>query len=50
MAGNTYQITPFMQVADLAAALRFFVETLGFEPIINDGGYAYSSAKAPAFA
>jgi catechol 2,3-dioxygenase-like lactoylglutathione lyase family enzyme len=41
MAGNTYQITPFMQVADFEAAIRFFVDTLGFEPIVNDGGYAY---------
>lgn len=41
MTGNTYQITPFMQVADLAAAVRFFVDTLGFETLVEGGGYAY---------
>jgi catechol 2,3-dioxygenase-like lactoylglutathione lyase family enzyme len=41
MSGNTYQITPFMHVADFAAALRFLTETLGFAAIVNDGGYAY---------
>jgi len=40
MAGNTLRITPFMQVTDLAAAVRFF-ELLGFEAIVNDGVYAY---------
>ena len=29
MAGNTIQITPFMHVADVEAATRFFVEVLG---------------------
>ena len=41
MSGNTYQITPFMHVADFNGALRFLTETLGFTAIINDGGYAY---------
>jgi catechol 2,3-dioxygenase-like lactoylglutathione lyase family enzyme len=41
MSGNTFQITPFMHVADFAGALRFLTETLGFAAIINDGGYAY---------
>ena len=41
MSGNTYQITPFMHVADFEGALRFLTETLGFAAIINDGGYAY---------
>lgn len=41
MNGNTYQITPFMHVADFDGALGFLTETLGFQAIINDGGYAY---------
>lgn len=41
MAGNTYQITPFMHVIDLEEAVRFLVDVLGFTAIINDGGYAY---------
>ncbi|MFM7403866.1 MAG: VOC family protein [Erythrobacter sp.] len=41
MNGNTYQITPFMHVADFAGAVHFLVETLGFEAHVNDGGYAY---------
>lgn len=41
MSGNTYQITPFMHVADFEGAVRFLTETLGFTAIINDGGYAY---------
>ena len=38
---NTLQITPFMHVADLDAAVRFFVDVLGFKPWIHDSGYAY---------
>jgi catechol 2,3-dioxygenase-like lactoylglutathione lyase family enzyme len=41
MTGNTYQITPFMHVADFERALRFLTETLGFTAFFNDGGYAY---------
>jgi catechol 2,3-dioxygenase-like lactoylglutathione lyase family enzyme len=41
VSGNTYQITPFMQAVDFDAALRFFIDALGFEAKINHGGYAY---------
>lgn len=41
MSGNTYQITPFMHVVDIDGAVRFFVDVLGFRPVINGGGYAY---------
>lgn len=41
MSGNTWQITPFMHVADFDGALRFLTETIGFAAIVNDGGYAY---------
>ena len=34
MAGNTIQITPVMHVADVAGAVRFFVEMLGFSGLI----------------
>lgn len=38
---NTLQITPFMHVADLKAAVAFLVETLGFTVRVEGGGYAY---------
>lgn len=41
MIGNTYQITPFMHVADFEAALRFLTDTIGFTATVHDGGYAY---------
>ena len=41
MAGNTLQITPVMHVADVAGAVRFFVELLGFAAPISDERYAY---------
>ena len=41
MTGNTIRITPFMHVADVAAAVRFFVEVLGFTAPIADERYAY---------
>lgn len=40
-SNNTLQITPFMHVKDVAAAVRFLTEVLGFEEIIADPGYAY---------
>lgn len=48
MSDNTYQITPFMQVADLRGAVEFFVETLGFRAIVNEGGYAYLEREGAA--
>jgi catechol 2,3-dioxygenase-like lactoylglutathione lyase family enzyme len=38
---NTIQITPFMHVRDLDAALAFVCGTLGFEPVVRMEGYAY---------
>ena len=40
MAGNTLQITPFMHVANVAAAVGDF-EKLGFAAIVHDSRYAY---------
>jgi len=37
---NTLQITPFMHVRDMEAALAFFTR-LGFEAAIRMGNYAY---------
>jgi catechol 2,3-dioxygenase-like lactoylglutathione lyase family enzyme len=41
MAGNTYQITPFMHVIDVDEAVRFLVDVLGFTALVHDAGYAY---------
>lgn len=41
MSANTLQITPFMHVAELDAALAFLTETLGFAVLVEGGGYAY---------
>jgi catechol 2,3-dioxygenase-like lactoylglutathione lyase family enzyme len=38
---NIIQITPFMHVEDLGAALKFFNEILGFETTFRLPGYAY---------
>lgn len=40
MTGNTLQITPFMHVADVGAAVAF-LETLGFVALVHDRRYAY---------
>lgn len=40
--GNFLQITPFMHVPDLDAAVRFFRDLLGFEVhVYRDADYAY---------
>jgi catechol 2,3-dioxygenase-like lactoylglutathione lyase family enzyme len=41
MTGKTLQITPFMHVADVDAAVRFFTEVLGFTALMQTPGYAY---------
>jgi hypothetical protein len=41
MAGNTLQITPFMHVEDVAGAVRFFTEVLGFTVRAQSPQYAY---------
>jgi catechol 2,3-dioxygenase-like lactoylglutathione lyase family enzyme len=38
---NILQITPFMHVAELEPAVRFFTELLGFTCCVQGGGYAY---------
>ncbi len=35
------QITPFMHVPDLEAALAFFVDVLGFRVVLQHDNYAY---------
>ena len=39
--GNFRQITPFMHVPDLAAAIAFFEDVLGFETLFRMSDYAY---------
>ena len=39
--GNFRQITPFMHVPDIDAAIAFFEGLLGFSPLFRDGDYAY---------
>jgi catechol 2,3-dioxygenase-like lactoylglutathione lyase family enzyme len=41
MTGNTIQITPFMHVRDLGAALDFLVDVLGFSVPLRADNYAY---------
>ena len=48
MSGNTYQITPFMHVADLAAAVDFLTGTLGFAVAFRDANYAYVEREGAA--
>jgi catechol 2,3-dioxygenase-like lactoylglutathione lyase family enzyme len=48
MGGNTLQITPFMHVADLDAAVRFFVDTLGFAVRFRHSNYAYVEREGAA--
>jgi catechol 2,3-dioxygenase-like lactoylglutathione lyase family enzyme len=39
--GNFLQITPFIHVPNLDAALSFFEDLLGFRTLVKGGGYAY---------
>ena len=39
--GNFLQITPFIHVPDLDAAISFFEDLLGFRTRVKGGGYAY---------
>ena len=41
MTGNTIQITPFMHVAEVDPAVRFFVDILGFTALVHARDYAY---------
>lgn len=38
---NIVQITPFLPVSDIAAAIGFYTEILGFTCFVNEDGYAY---------
>lgn len=48
VSDNTIQITPFMHVADLEAALLFLTETLGFVVRHRDANYAYIEREGAA--
>lgn len=39
--GKIIQITPCIHVQDFEGAVRFFVELLGFTPVIHGDDYAY---------
>jgi catechol 2,3-dioxygenase-like lactoylglutathione lyase family enzyme len=43
--GNIFQVTPFMHVPDLEAALAFMSGTLGFGVEFRMGNYAYVSRE-----
>ena len=45
---NFIRITPFMHVPDVAAAVRFFVEILGFKAWIQVSDYAYVQREVAA--
>lgn len=38
---KVHQITPFLHVPDMEAALKFFCDTLGFEAKYRESNYAY---------
>jgi catechol 2,3-dioxygenase-like lactoylglutathione lyase family enzyme len=38
---NFIQVTPFIHVTELAQAVRFFTEILGFEVLLHVSDYAY---------
>lgn len=42
---NVLQITPFMHVADVEEAVRFFTDILGFDCEHHEAGYAYVSLE-----
>ena len=48
MVENTIQITPFMHVADVGAAVTFFVDVLGFTARISGDRYAYVEREGAA--
>lgn len=43
---NFVQITPFMHVPDLAKALAFFTDVLGFQVLLRTDEYAYLEREA----
>lgn len=46
---NFIQVTPFLHVQDLEAALSFFVDLLGFEVPYREAGYAYVHRETVGF-
>jgi len=46
---NFIQITPFMHVHDIEAALDFFTATLGFEVLFRMDNYAYIEREGVGF-
>lgn len=46
---NFIQITPFMVIADIEAALAFFTGTLGFEVLLRQSNYAYIERDGVGF-
>lgn len=45
MTGNIVQVTPFMLVPDIGAAIAFMVDTLGFAVDFRMNDYAYVSRE-----
>lgn len=43
------QVTPFMHVPDVEAAVDFFRDTLGFRDVHRERGYAYVEREVCAF-
>ena len=43
--GNIIQVTPFMHVPDIEAALAFMTQVLGFGVDPREAGYAYVSRE-----
>jgi len=49
MAGNFVQVTPFMHVPDLKAAVTFFTDILGFRCLLQMSDYAYVHREKVGF-
>lgn len=49
MPGNFIQVTPFMHVPDLKAAVAFFTDILGFRCLLQFSDYAYVHRETVGF-
>jgi catechol 2,3-dioxygenase-like lactoylglutathione lyase family enzyme len=47
--GNFIQVTPFMHVPDIDAAVRFFNDVLGFKTLFRQSDYAYVHRETAGF-
>lgn len=47
--GNIVQVTPFMHVPDIEAAVAFFNDVLGFKTLFRHGDYAYVHRETIGF-